>query len=173
MIGSTSPALGAEAGRWVDIDTAGQTLSVRSAKGSELARFEGIAIGRGGVAAVHYRRDHSTPLGRYRIVAIRRPYVFDTFYELDYPTPHHADLAWQAGRLTPAARAAIKRAAAQHRPPPHGTALGGGIGIHGIGRGDPTVHATLNWTHGCVALSNAQLRDFARWATVGMRVEIR
>jgi len=51
--------------------------------------------------------------------------------------------------------------------------LGGGIGIHGIGRGDLDIHRQYNWTNGCVALDNDQITDLARWIGVGTRVVIR
>lgn len=81
-------------------------------------------------------------------------------------------MALAEGKISARAATTIEKAAAQHRLPPQSGPLGGGIGIHGIGRGDPAVHAAFNWTDGCIALSNEQLRDFARWAKLGMRVEV-
>ena len=59
------------------------------------------------------------------------------------------------------------------RPPPQDTALGGYIGIHGVGAGDPAVHEDFNWTEGCVALTDAQIDALLRHITVGTAVEIR
>jgi lipoprotein-anchoring transpeptidase ErfK/SrfK len=35
------------------------------------------------------------------------------------------------------------------------------------------VHELLNWTDGCVAVTNQQIRQLARWVDVGTRVIIR
>jgi murein L,D-transpeptidase YafK len=158
---------------WAEVDTAARTLTVYTAYGRRLARYADISIGSGGASAVHYRGDHTTPLGNYRIVHIRPSCSFDTFYLLDYPTAEHAEAATRSGRLTEKGREAILAAFEEGRAPPQDTALGGAIGIHGIGRGSLKVHKAYNWTDGCVALTNEQLHDFARYAAVGMRVIIR
>jgi len=158
---------------WAEVDTAARTLTVYAADGQRLARYANISIGSGGVAAVHYHGDHSTPRGSYRIVQIRPSRSFDTFYLLDYPTAEHAEKAMRSGRLTAESGKAILAAARDGRMPPQDTALGGEIGIHGVGRGSLKVHKAYNWTKGCVALTNEQLHDLARYAEVGMRVTIR
>ena len=50
------------------------------------------------------------------------------------------------------------------------TTLGGLIGIHGIGKGDPRVHRDFNWTFGCVALTNEQIDQLRPWVRLGTRV---
>ena len=57
--------------------------------------------------------------------------------------------------------------------PPQVTPLGGYLGIHGVGEGDPGIHADFNWTHGCIALTNQQIDDLAGWIRIGMRVVVR
>lgn len=158
---------------WVEVDTTARTLTVYAADGRRLARYADISIGSGGPAAVHYRGDHTTPLGNYRIAHIRPSRRFDTFYLLDYPAAEDAEEALRSGRLTAESAEAILAADQEGEMPPQDTALGGAIGIHGIGRGSLKVHRRYNWTEGCVALTNEQLRDFARHAAVGMRVTIR
>lgn len=166
-------ALEMPATNWALVDTAARTLTVYAGDGRRLARYADISIGSGGVAAVHYRGDHTTPTGNYRIVHIRPSRSFDTFYQLDYPTVEHAEAAMRSGRLPADSGEAIIAAAREGRLPPQTTALGGAIGIHGVGRGSMKVHKAFNWTKGCIALANAQLHDFARHAAVGMRVTIR
>ncbi len=68
---------------------------------------------------------------------------------------------------------AILRAFQEQAIPPQETPLGGYIGIHGIGRGDPAIHQKFNWTQGCIALTNRQIDDLSKWVHVGMRVVIR
>ena len=171
-----SPAIRAEIrtqdGNWSLVNTSARTLTVYAADGRRLARYDNIALGRGGVAAVYYHGDHTTPRGSYRIMRIRPSRSFDTFYQLDYPTPEHALQAMRNGRLTAASGDAIIAAAQAGQLPPQITVLGGGIGIHGVGGGSLTIHKAFNWTNGCVALANEQLHQFSRFAVVGMRVVI-
>src|SRR5438876_1556960 len=110
---------------WILVDIAARKLIIYSTESKTLASFDDISIGRGGAAVVHYRGDHTTPFGIYRIVAIRRSPLFDTLYELDYPTPAHADIALSAGRIREQTHAAIVRAARRNAAPPAATALGG------------------------------------------------
>ena len=164
---------GAQAGLWALVDTRTETMSIRDGPDRVVAEYSGIALGRGGVAPVHYRGDRTTPRGNFKIVSIRPSSRFQTFYELDYPTVEHAERAFRAGRLDAAGRDAILRAGHGGTAPLEGTALGGDIGIHGLGKGDPRIHRLFNWTAGCIALSNRQLRDFGTYAFPGMRVVIR
>ncbi|MDN0073449.1 L,D-transpeptidase [Crenobacter sp. SG2303] len=170
-------ALGAPAwagqARWVLVDTETRTLTVLSETDQTLDRFNNISVGRGGVAPLHYHGEETTPLGDYRIIRIRPSDRFNTFFELDYPTPEHAEMAVEGGQLDADSYDAIVAARLAHHLPPQDTVLGGRIGIHGVGRGDGEVHSEYDWTEGCIALTNSQLRRFAHWAKVGMRVVIR
>jgi L,D-peptidoglycan transpeptidase YkuD (ErfK/YbiS/YcfS/YnhG family) len=57
--------------------------------------------------------------------------------------------------------------------PPQNTILGGAIGIHGIGNGDPEIHKRFHWTEGCVAVTNEQIERLAELVDIGTRVVIR
>jgi murein L,D-transpeptidase YafK len=157
---------------WLLIDTGARTVFVRSGE-RELDRFEAIAVGRGGVVDVHYANDHTTPRGRYRVTRINPRSKFRIFIGVDYPTLEHARRAYLDGRLRGESLDRIEAAVRRGVPPPEDTELGGAIGIHGIGAGSMRVHATLNWTQGCIALTNAQIERLARYVWIGMRVEIR
>ena len=157
---------------WALVNTSARTMTVYAADGRRIAEYANIALGSGGVAAVHFHGDHTTPRGSYRIIRIRPSRNFGTFYQIDYPTAGHAEQAMRSGRLTTASGEAIIAAVEAGRLPPQTTALGGAIGIHGVGSGSLKIHKTFNWTNGCVALTNEQLRHFARFAAVGMRVII-
>ncbi len=65
------------------------------------------------------------------------------------------------------------QAVRHHRIPPQNTPLGGQLGIHGLGRGDLDIQRTINWTNGCVALTNHDIRRLGQWVHVGTRVIIR
>ncbi len=158
--------------RWLLVDTANAALLVLQGE-SVVARFQGIAVGRGGVRPVHYRGDKSTPSGEYRIVSINRKSDYTLFFGLNYPTPAHAMKAMEEGRLSRDELNSIVVADWAGDPPPENTALGGRIGIHGIGRGSLEVHRKFNWTEGCVALDNQQILALANFVRLGMRVVIK
>lgn len=169
------PAVSWAAGRqpWVLVDTQALTLTVFSADNHVLARFSNIAIGSGGAAEAHRRGDETTPLGTFQIIWIDRHSRFGMFYGLDYPTASMAWRAYVAGNITGDEFDAIIDALRQHRMPPQDTPLGGQIGIHGLGVGDPSVQHAVNWTAGCVALTNRGIRLLERWVHVGTKVVIR
>ena len=59
--------------------------------------------------------------------------------------------------------------------PPQNTALGGAIGIHGIGPETPEklhIHEHLNWTEGCIALRNNEIHELRPYVGIGTRVVI-
>lgn len=158
---------------WILVDTEDLTLTVLSDENRVLARFEGISIGSGGVARVHRRGDETTPLGIFRIAWIDHRSRYDTFFGIDYPSERVARSAFAEGIINRVELDAIVDASRQHRLPPQNTPLGGHIGIHGVGRGDSGLHEALNWTDGCVALSNRQIHQLSRWIRVGTEVMIR
>jgi murein L,D-transpeptidase YafK len=158
---------------WVLIDTRALTLTVYSATGTALARFRNSSLGRGGVAAVHLKGDRSTPLGRFRIAWIDSHSRFDLFFGLDYPTLSIAQDAYARHLIGKRDFDAVFDALLAGRLPPQNTALGGEIGIHGLGQGNPRIQRDLNWTDGCVALTNTQIHALARWIGIGTEVVIR
>ena len=157
---------------WIDIDTTKHTLSVM--KGDTVQTvFENIAIGRFGTTYTKVRNDDKTPLGKFRISWINTKSRYYQFYGFDYPDPETAKRALAENRITKETWQSIRRATEAGRTPPQDTALGGHIGIHGIGRGDRRVHDRLNWTNGCIALTNEQIDRLNRWITPGIMVEVR
>jgi murein L,D-transpeptidase YafK len=160
-------------GPWVLIDTRALTLTVYSNTGKPLARFRNISLGRGGVAAVHLEGDRTTPRGRFRIAWVNPHSRFDIFFGLDYPTLPIAQHAYAAHLIDRQNFDKVFDALLAGQLPPQNTALGGEIGIHGLGDGDPRIQHDLNWTDGCVALTNAQIHALAQWVGIGTEVVIR
>jgi len=158
---------------WILVDIQALTLTVFSAENHALARFDNISIGSGGTAEIHRRGDETTPLGVFQVAWIDRHHRFNTFFGLDYPSEEIARRAYAEGIISRAEFDAIIKALQQHRIPPQNTPLGGRLGIHGIGRGDLRIHEAFNWTNGCVALTNPQIRQLSGWVHVGTRVVIR
>jgi murein L,D-transpeptidase YafK len=157
---------------WVLVDTGRGVVEVVQ-EGQVRLRLPDIAIGRYGAARDKQRGDNRTPLGMFRVSRIDPDSPFHLFIGLDYPTPVHARRAAAAGVIGPDERRAIEEAFEAGRAPPQHTPLGGFIGLHGIGRGDPAVHARYNWTRGCVALTDEQIDRLVPWIRLGTRVEIR
>ena len=171
------PALGncvvAQAdGVWVLVDTQALTLSVM--EGASVKRlYRNIAIGSNGSTLNKREGDGRTPLGDFRVTHVLTNSRFRLFFGLGYPNRNHARRAFQEGLLESGDYLAVRRALRANELPPQNTPLGGFIGIHGIGIGDPQIHASFNWTEGCVALTNEQIDDLAKWVHVGTPVTIR
>jgi len=161
-----------DAARWILVDT--RTLVLQVMQGDqELARFEGIAIGRGGAAAHRRRGDDRTPLGTFRVAWINDDSPFHRFFGLDFPTLVHAEQARADGVITDRDFRRIESAVKAGRTPPQNTPLGGRIGIHGIGKGSLRVHRSFNWTEGCIALTNEEIDELGEWLHLGTRVVVR
>jgi len=164
--------LGAAAGdAWVSIDTRAGVLSV--VQGSTvMLKLENIAIGRDGAADVHTMGAYQTPRGEFQIAWVNKHSPFRLFFGLNYPTLRHARVAYSRGLIGEGVLETIERASADGGLPPQNSPLGGGIGIHGLGKGDPGIHRLFNWTEGCVALTNEQIDQLAPWVAIGTRVVI-
>lgn len=153
------------------IDTEERTLSVM--RGSTVAReFENISIGRNGVAGRKIVGDGKTPLGSFHISSIRNDSPYHRFFGIDYPDLEYAHRAFEAGTIDAQQLDAIRSAHERGMEPPSSTPLGGRIGIHGIGEGDPRIHEDFNWTDGCVALTNEEVDELLQWLRLGMVVVI-
>jgi len=162
----------AEEAPWVLVDSKAQVLSVMQG-GTELARFDRIAIGRGGASEVRRKGDGSTPIGTFRVAWINEDSPFRRFFGFDFPTLDAAERARAAGVLPEAEFRQIERAVKAGEIPPQNTTLGGRLGIHGLGGANPRVHRDFNWTKGCVAVTNDQIDQLSKWIAVGTRVVVR
>lgn len=158
---------------WLLVDTGADRLTVMGREGP-LEVFEPIALGARGAGLKQRRGDDLTPLGSFRVGWINTASRFSLFIGLDYPNLEYAQIALRQGRIDEPTFARIRNALETGRTPPQDTPLGGQIGIHGIGGGDPRVHrAGFDWTQGCIAVEDAQIRRLAAWVRPGTRVEVR
>lgn len=131
-----------------------------------------IALGREPEGDKRSAGDARTPEGAYRISGPPRRSRFHLFLPFDYPSVADAEAALADGRLSRAGYRRIVAAHARGEPPPDDTAIGGELGFHGEGarwRGDSR---WLDWTFGCVALSDADAEFIALRSAVGTPVEI-
>lgn len=156
---------------WILIDTGARTLTVMN--GDEpIEVFQNVSIGRSGVTGQKLRHDNKTPLGAFRVSRINEDSRYHRFIGLDYPDLPYARKAFEAGLIDSADYSAILEAHEKGLEPPASTPLGGFIGIHGIGDGDPRIHEEYNWTEGCVALTNEEIDALAQWVRLNMVVLI-
>jgi murein L,D-transpeptidase YafK len=158
---------------WILIDSQSRTLSVMEDRERAVQVFENVAFGRGGVAPFRRSGDGKTPTGEFYVAWINPESRYHLFFGLDYPRPVHAEEAYRERAIDVDTYFTIREAHYRGRVPPQDTALGGEIGIHGIGEHDPDIHRLFNWTMGCVALTDQQIEQLAPWLTLGTRVVIR
>ncbi len=158
---------------WILIDSHQRTLTVMEDRERPLQVFRNVAFGRGGVAPLRLSGDGKTPTGEFYVAWINPDSRYHLFFGLDYPTPAHAEEGYRRNLIDVDTYVRIREAHHRRRLPPQDTALGGDIGIHGVGDHDPDIHRLFNWTMGCVALTDQQIEELAPWVTLGMKVVIR
>ena len=157
---------------WLLVDTKALTIEVK--KGQQtLETLNDIAIGRGGAGFKSHRGDNVTPFGSYRIGWVGEKSTFRKFFGLTYPSAEDAQKALEQGVINQVAYNSIVTAHRSNQVPPQDTPLGGRIGIHGLGRADEKIHKSMNWTHGCIALTNGQIDHLSQWLDKGMVVKIK
>ena len=157
---------------WLLVDTTNLTIQVMRGE-SLLYKYDNIAIGSNGPTLSRRVQDETTPLGEFRINRLNPRSRFHLFMGIDFPTMDDAARALADGRLSPQEYVRMSNAWLADEPPPQNTALGGFLGIHGLGAGDEEIHGTFNWTDGCIAVTNEQIDELAQWVSVGTRVSVR
>jgi murein L,D-transpeptidase YafK len=156
---------------WLLVNTGEQTLTIM--RGDErVLEFSNISIGRNGASRHKLVGDLRTPLGQFQVSSIKQESRFHRFIGIDYPDLQYAIKAFEAGEIDAQDLEAIQTAHEQGVPPPASTPLGGHIGIHGFGAGDPGIHEDFNWTEGCVALTNGEVDELLKWVRLQMVVLI-
>lgn len=155
------------------IDKSSEQLLVK--RGDTIVRRYRAATGRGGDGAKHRQGDKKTPIGVYKIVDFKNDSRFHFFMQLDYPNLLDAWYGYKNQIIDAHEFRAITTAVKQEKIPPQDTALGGYIGIHGIGeitREKELIHKGQNWTAGCIALTNEEIIDLRQYVDIGTRVVI-
>jgi murein L,D-transpeptidase YafK len=157
---------------WVLVDTRQLTLVVMQGE-SILQKYDNIAIGSNGPTRARLVSDETTPLGDFHISRINERSRYRLFFAFDYPTMDHAKRALADGRLKPDEYTAVSNAWLAEKPPPQNTPLGGYLGIHGLGTSSEEIHGSVNWTDGCIAVTNEQIEELAGWVSVGTLISVR
>ncbi|MSR13496.1 MAG: L,D-transpeptidase [Gammaproteobacteria bacterium] len=158
----------------LEIDKSARELLLR--QGSRIARKYRVAVGRGGHGEKQIRGDNKTPEGVYYIAGFNEESTFDIFFRLNYPNVKDGFFGLQRLLITRQEFNQIVDAQRQDALPPQNTPLGGAIGIHGIGQETPSllkIHRNMDWTKGCIALTNREIHELRSYVDVGTRVVIR
>ena len=145
-------------------------------KSGEIVKKFHIASGKGGKGTKRRQGDSKTPLGVYRISKFKESSRFHYFIQLDYPNLIDAWYGYKNKTIDAKDFKRIASAYKKREAPPQDTKLGGFIGIHGLGEENDeklTIHEEINWTEGCIALTNAEINDLRKFVDVGTAVIIK
>lgn len=122
-------------------------------QGSEIIASYPVSFGRGGLAPKRREGDKLTPEGEYTISGRNPRSAYFLALRISYPDD-----------------------ADRKRAEERGVSPGSDIMIHGLRNGFGwfgVFHRTVNWTQGCIALTNAEMRQLWRSVPDGVVVEIR
>jgi murein L,D-transpeptidase YafK len=133
--------------------------------GGTLVRTYRIGLGLSPSGDKVHAGDRRTPEGEFYIFTRNDKSAFYLSLGLSYPNTAHAERGLRDGLITRAQYEAITRALRAKKAPPQNTHLGGDIYIHGNG-------AQSDWTWGCVALENEDIRELFDAVSVGTPVRI-
>ncbi len=143
----------------IDKRTADRILIEKSARRlmvisqGEVLKSYKIALGGNPVGPKERKGDHKTPEGIYVIDARNRDSRYHLSLHISYPNERDRKRARELG-VSP----------------------GGDIMIHGIKNGFSWIgdaHSGVNWTKGCIAVTNEEIEEIAKLAPNGTMVEIR
>ena len=110
--------------------------------------------------------DRRTPEGDFYICLKNSHSQFYLSLELSYPNQKNAERGLRDGLITRGQYNQIVSALTRKRVPPQNTRLGGELFIHGNG-------SQSDWTWGCVALDDKDVRELFDSVPVGTPVTIR
>ncbi len=130
-----------------------------------LVRDYKVGLGPNPTGDKSYRGDGRTPEGEFIICKKNGSSKFYKSLGLNYPNFRHAEEALQEGRISPEQYKEIVRANQCMTLPPFNTTLGGAIFIHGGG-------GRLDWTEGCIAVSNSIMDELFQVIDVGTPVKV-
>ena len=131
-----------------------------------LVRTYKVGLGLNPVPDKKREGDRATPEGQFYVFTKNDKSAFYLSLGISYPNIEDAERGLRDGLISRAERDAIVKASKRKARPPQHTALGGDIYIHGNG-------ASSDWTWGCVALENEDIRELFDAVPVGTAVTIK
>lgn len=149
-----------------------QIIVTKSARKLELisegivVRTYRVGLGLNPVDDKERQGDRATPEGDFYIFTRNDKSAYYLSLGISYPNIEDADRGLRDALISRAQHDAIVKAIKGNGKPPQNTALGGDIYIHGNG-------AQSDWTWGCVALENEDIRELFDAVPVGTLVTIK
>jgi murein L,D-transpeptidase YafK len=133
---------------------------------SSIVRIYKIGLGLNPVDDKKRQGDRATPEGEFYVFTKNDKSAFYLSLGISYPNIEDAERGLRDGLISRAQHDAIVKAIKRKATPPQNTRLGGDIYIHGNG-------AKSDWTWGCVALENEDIRELFDAVPVGTAVTIK
>lgn len=130
-----------------------------------LTRTYRIGLGLNPVGDKVRAGDRRTPEGTFYVFTKNPKSAFYLSLGLSYPDAEHAQRGLRDGLITRLQYDRIVNALKRKATPPQNTTLGGDIYIHGNG-------SRSDWTWGCVALDDGEMRELYEAVEVGTPVAI-
>lgn len=134
--------------------------------GAKLVRIYRIALGFASVGDKEREGDGKTPEGEFYIFTKNEKSKFYLSLGVNYPNIEDAKRGREAKLITKTEYDQIVQAVKNKKLPPQNTELGGEIYIHGGGSSE-------DWTYGCIALTNEEIKEIFDALPVGTPVEIK
>ena len=131
-----------------------------------LVRTYKVGLGLNPVLDKARRGDHATPEGGFYVFTKNNKSAFYLSLGISYPNIEDAERGLRGGVISRGQHDAIVKAIKRKATPPQNTALGGDIYIHGNG-------SSSDWTWGCVALENEEIKELFEAVPVGTPVTIK
>ncbi|HVG29328.1 MAG TPA: L,D-transpeptidase [Pyrinomonadaceae bacterium] len=147
----------------IRISKSGRRLDLYS--DGRVVREYRVALGKNASDDKERQGDYRTPEGEFYVCVKNAASKFYLSLGLSYPNREDAERGLRDHLITRAERDRIVRAIERGLRPPWDTALGGEIFIHGGG-------SASDWTWGCVALDDADVRELFDAVPKGAKVVI-
>lgn len=157
----------------IEINKSSRELNV--IKNGQIIKTYEIAYGKGRGLTKQILGDNNTPTGRYRVMLFKPDSKFHFFMQLDYPNLLDAWYGYKNNLISSKEFRLIATAIKNKEMPPQNTALGGYIGIHGLGQVNAEklkIHKLHNWTEGCIAMKNEEINELRRFVSIGTPIII-
>lgn len=134
--------------------------------GDKLVRSYPIGLGKNPVPDKVKEGDHATPEGEFYVFTKNPESKYYLSLGLSYPNLEHAKRGLSSGLITNDEYQQIAQQLTSGEKPLQDTALGGEIYIHGRG-------SSSDWTWGCVALNDADMKELYDLIQIGTKVIIK
>lgn len=134
--------------------------------GDKQVKIYKIALGSNPIGDKETEGDGKTPEGDFYIFTKNAESKFYLSIGVSYPGIEDAERGLENGLITADEHDQIVDAIKNKQTPPQKTSLGGEIYIHGFGN-------LTDWTEGCIALTNAEMRELFDAIPPGTPVQIK